>query len=494
MAENYSGIYDVTVIGAGVVGSLTARELTRYNLKTALVEKESDVAMGTSKGNSAIVHAGFDAKSNTLKASLNVKGCKMMRCIAKDLGVHYKQNGTLVCAFDDDEIKYLRELKKRGEDNGLKKTEIEILSGGDLDKLFDMEPNLSRKIKAALYAPTAGIICPYFLTISAAENAAENGCDLLTYFKVSQIINKGDYISIISSNNREIKTRYIVNAAGLYSDEIAKMCGDAEQIIKENCTILPRKGEYMLMDKKAGSTVTATIFSVPSDKGKGIIVAPTADGNLLIGPNANLTDKDDVSTTSDGLEEIQEGARKLVPSLNMRQVITSFAGVRATPKNGNFNIMPSDNIKTVLHLIGIESPGLASSPAIAEYAVNILKDMGLKLTKNDDFNPKITRLKPFRDMTDAQRAKAIADNKLYAKIICRCETVTEAEIVSFIHSKCPAETLDAVKRRTRAGMGRCQGGFCSPRVVEILSRELGADMLKITKKGAGSEILLGRTK
>lgn len=496
-------IYDIAVIGAGVVGALTARELTKYNLKVALLEKESDVAMGTSKGNSAIVHAGFDAETGTLKANLNVKGCKMTRDLAEDLGVHYKKNGSLVCAFNDKETEHLLELKQRGENNGLNKstglTELEILTGVKLNQLFDSEPNLSRQIKAALYAPTAGIICPYFLTISAAENAVLNGCDLILSFDVKQIIKNDiqDCISIMSGDNREIKTRYIVNSAGLYSDEIAIMCGDSEQVKDRKMNIIPRKGEYMLMDKKdknAGSTIKATLFSVPSDKGKGILVAPTVDGNLIIGPNAVIGEKDDVSTTSEGLAEIQEGAKRLVPSLNMRRVITSFAGVRATPANNDFNIVPSESIKSVLHLIGIESPGLASAPAIAGYAVDRLKEMGLKLIENADFNPKITRLKPFRDMTDLERAEAIEKNRLYAKIICRCETVTEAEIVEFTKNLCPATTLDAIKRRTRAGMGRCQGGFCSPRVVEILSRELGADMSDITKKGSGSYILTGKTK
>ncbi|MCL2775656.1 MAG: NAD(P)/FAD-dependent oxidoreductase [Oscillospiraceae bacterium] len=482
-------IFDVTVIGAGVVGALTARELTKYNLKVALLEKESDVAMGTSKGNSAIVHAGFDAENGSLKAELNVKGCKMMQSVANDLGVRYRKNGSLVCAFSDKETEHLEVLKKRGINNGLSETELEIIMG---ESLFDLEPNLSREVKAALYAPTAGLVCPYFLTIAAAENAVLNGCNLILSFTVNKIESNGGFLTVKSADGREIATRYIINSAGLYSDDIAKMCGDSGQI--EEYTIIPRKGEYMLMDKKVGSFVNTTLFSVPSDKGKGILVSPSVDGNLIIGPNAVVTTKDDVSTSAEGLAEITQGAEKLVPSLDMRQVITSFAGVRATPKNHDFNIIPSQNTKNVLHLIGIESPGLASSPAIAEYAVRILKYMGLKLSPKTDFNPTADRRKSFRSMTAKERAAAIGENKLYAKIICRCETVTEAEIVDFIHSSCPATTIDAVKRRTRAGMGRCQGGFCSPRVADILSRELGADMLDVTKKGDGSHILTGKTK
>jgi len=480
-------IYDVAVIGAGVVGALTARELSKYNLKTVLIEKESDVAMGTSKGNSAIVHAGFDAETGSLKAKLNVRGCEIMQSVCEDLGVHYTRKDSLVCSFGEDETKHLYELKKRGENNGV--SGLEIISG---DKLFEIEPNLSREVTAALRAPTAGIVCPYFLTVSATENAVLNGCKLVLPFEVNEIEDKQDYITIKSSDKREINAKYIVNSAGLHSDDVAKMCGDSEQI--KSFGIIPRKGEYMLMDKKAGSLVNTTLFSVPSDKGKGILVSPTVDGNLIIGPNAVETLKDDVSTTSAGLSEIEEGAKRLIPSLNMRQVITSFAGIRSTPKNHDFNIVPSENVKNILHLIGIESPGLASSPAIAEYAVYMLKTMGLNPDKNNTFNPKIIRRKPFYHMNDKERSEAIKENKAYAKIICRCETVTEAEIVEYIHGLCPATTVDAVKRRTRAGMGRCQGGFCSPKVVEILARELNKDMLDITKKGGESYILTGKTK
>jgi len=476
-------IYDIAVIGAGVVGALTARELTKYNLKVALIEKDSDVAMGTSKANSAIVHAGFDAKTGTLKAKLNVRGCEIMQSVCEDLGVHFKRKNSLVCAFDDEETLHLQELKERGEANGV--PGLKIISG---DKLFVMEPNLSREVKAALNAPTAGIVCPYFLTVAAAENAVLNGCDLILDFNVNEIVKSQDHISVKSSDSREIKAKYIVNSAGLYSDEIARMCGD------EDFGIIPRKGEYMLMDKNAGSLVNSTLFAVPSDKGKGILISPTADGNLIVGPNATAGEKDNVSTTSEGLAEIEQSAKRLIPNLNMRQVITSFAGVRSTPKNHDFNIIPSKNMPEVLHLAGIESPGLASSPAIAEYAAGMLKDMGLKLIENAGFDPKVIRRKAFRDMTDAERAEAIKENKLYSKIICRCETVTEAEIVGFIHSLCPAKNIDAIKRRSRAGMGRCQGGFCSPRVVEILSRELGIDMTAVTKQGGRSYILTGRTK
>ena len=480
-------IYDVAVIGAGVVGALIARELSKYNIKIALIEKYGDIAMGTIKGNSAIVHAGFDAENGSLKAKLNVKGCGITEQITRDLLVPYEKNTSLVCAFSESEAEHLQMLKKRGEANGVE--QLEIIKG---DKLFELEPNLSREVTAALYAPTAGIVCPFLLTISAAENAVINGCDLILSFEVDNIESDGGEYLTVKSKDREIKTRYIVNSAGLYSDEIAAMCGDTDDAIR----IIPRRGEYMLMDKNAGSLVKATLFSVPSEKGKGILVAPTVDGNLIIGPNADITTKTDTSTTSEGLSEVEAGAKRLVPSLNTRQVITSFAGIRSTPSNHDFNIFPSKNknFANVLHLVGIESPGLASSPAIAEYVGQMLKDMGLTLIEKTNFNPKMERPKPFREMTDEERAEAVAKNPLYGKIICRCETVTEAEIISYIHSPYPAKNVDAIKRRTRAGAGRCQGGFCSPRIVDILARELGGDMTEITKSGGKSYILTGKTK
>ncbi|MCL2099985.1 MAG: FAD-dependent oxidoreductase, partial [Oscillospiraceae bacterium] len=436
-------MYDILIIGAGVAGALIARELGRYNLKTALIDKESDVACGTTKGNSAIIHAGFDAACGTLKAKLNVEGCALMPQLAAELGVHYKNNGSLVCAFSDEETAQLEILKKRGETNGVPK--LRIISG---EELFGLEPNLSREVKAALYAPTAGIICPYFLTIAAAECAVLNGCDLFLDFEAEKITRCGDYFSVETPDQKKLEAKFIINSAGLYSDKIAALFGEDTEDYK----ITPRRGEYMVFDKLIGNTVSATLFAVPSDKGKGVLVAPTVDGNLIVGPNAEKTNREDISTTADGLAEIQHNAVRLVPELNMRRVITSFAGLRATPKNEDFNIFISKN---ALHLIGIESPGLAASPAIALYVVNMLKNNGINLTPKSDFNPVITGKKAFREMSDDERYEAVRKNNLYAKIICRCETVTEAEIVDFINSPCPARNLDAVKRRTRAGMGRC---------------------------------------
>lgn len=480
--ENF--IYDVAIIGGGVVGCLIARELSKYNISIMLLEKEADISSGTSKGNSAIVHAGFDAEEGSLKAKLNVMGCQMMPEIARELSVPFVKNGSLVCAFSEYEREHLKVLRARGKLNGVEK--LNIIGK---ERLAKLEPNLSPDVVAALYAPDAGIVGPYELAVAAAENACANGAKIRLEFEVSEIKKIEDVIYVYSADGECVKTKFLINSAGLYSDVIADMCGDGN-----NYRIIPRRGEYMLMDRKLGKSVSHTLFSVPSDKGKGILVSPTVDGNLILGPNANEVERDDTDTTSEGLSEVQEGAMRLVPSINPRLVITSFAGVRSTPANHDFNIEMSKNMKNVLHLVGIESPGLASSPAIALYVVYLMCKSGFSPLPKENFNPVRVKNKPFREMSAMERVEAVKENKLYSKVICRCETVTEAEIVNAAHSLCPASNLDAVKRRTRAGMGRCQGGFCSPRVVEILARELEIPMTEVTKKGRSSYILSGKTK
>lgn len=476
-------MYDVAVIGAGVIGSMTARELSKHLLDVCLIDKENDACCGTSKANSAIVHAGFDAENGTLKARLNVRGCALMENVCKELDVHFKRTGSLVVSFSEEDDKVVRELFERGNKNGV--PNLEIVSG---DRLFALEPNLSSKARIALYAPTAGIVCPYELTIAAAENAVQNGADYRFDFCVSSISDCGDYYEI-SDGKQTIKARYIVNATGLYSDDICALTDDRD------FNILPRKGEYILFDKSCSGFVKTVLFSAPSKEGKGVLVAPTVDNNVLIGPNASLTEKEDTLTSSEGLAEITKGASRLVEApLPLRKAITSFAGVRPTPSSGDFIIKPSKKHKRVLHLAGIESPGLASSPAVAEYAVSLLAEMGLELKPNEEFVPCRKKVVRFREMTDEQKALVISENPLYAKIICRCESVTEGEIVDAIRRPMGATTIDGVKKRARAGLGRCQGGFCMPRVAEILSRELGIPLVSITKNGKGSELLTGKTK
>lgn len=476
-------IYDVLVIGAGVSGTLTARELTRYNLKVCIVDKGTDAGNASSRANSGIVHAGFDAKNGTLKAKLNVRGCEMMKTVASELDVEYKNTPSLVVCLSEEDRPGLVALYERGVKNGV--PDLRII---ERDELRKIEPNVSEEAVAALFAPSAGIISPYELAIAAGENAVQNGADYKFNFEVKSI-NEKDGIYTLTDGNEELHARYVVFACGVHSDVMAELCGDRD------FDILPRKGEYMLFDKSVAGCINNVLFPLPTKNGKGIIVAPTADGNLLIGPNANVVEKDDTSTTSAGLAEIHENACKLVPALpSLKSVITSFAGQRPTSTTGDFVIKKSQKYKGVLHLAGIESPGLASSPAIAEYAVQLLCEMGLELVENKNFNPCRKKVVRMRDLPDEEKQKYIEKDPSYGKIICRCETVTEGEIVDAIRRPMGATSIDGVKRRTRAGMGRCQGGFCMPRVTEILARELGKNLDEITKFGKESVLLFGKTK
>lgn len=474
--------YDVAVVGAGVIGSLIARELSRYNIKIALVEKCNDMAMGTSKANSAIVHAGFDAKPGSLKAKLNVEGTALMPELCKKLSVPFKPVGSLVVAFSDEETETLNELLERGRINGVPGLEIY-----DSEKLRTAEPNISDEAKAALWAPSAGIVCPYELTIAAAENAVVNGVDFIRNFEVKEI-NYSDGSFSVSDGENIINTDYIINAAGVYCDEIASLIGD------NSIHTTPRKGEYMLCDKSVGKLANHTIFQCPSKMGKGILVTPTVDGNLLLGPSAlDIEDKNDVSTTSDTLSEILEIAKKSVPSLTTREVITSFAGLRAHCSKNDFIIEPSEKNEQFINVSGIESPGLSSAPAIALYVKDIMLSKINAEAKSDFVEDREEPVR-FRHMTNEERKALIEKNPSYGRIICRCETITEGEILDAIHAPAGARDVDGVKRRTRAGMGRCQGGFCGSKVVELLAKELGVEINEITKCGGKSKILYERTK
>lgn len=473
-------MYDVAIIGAGVVGSMIARTLAKYDVKLCILEKENDVAMGATRANSAIVHAGFDAKEGSLKAKLNVKGSEMMEQVAKDLGVKYQRNEALVVGFESERSE-VEALYKRGVDNGVKG-----LSVVEKDELFKLEPNLNKDLSCALLATTSAIICPYELTIAAMGNAMDNGAELLLNFRVNGVNKNKDTFCIVSEDGREIEAKYIINAAGLYSDEIAKMTGDCD------FTITPRRGEYMLLDKECGEFTQRTIFHTPSKMGKGILVSPTVDGNLLVGPTAvNIEDKEDNSTTAEGFATLREKSAENVDGAPLFKVITSFCGLRAVGSTGDFIIKSREGVIT---LAGIESPGLSSAPAIAEYVEELLKNEGFDAPLKKSFE--LTR-KPahyFKDLSIDEKNEIIKKNPLFGKIVCRCEGITEGEIVEAIHRNPGARDLDGVKRRTRSGMGRCQGGFCSPTIVEILSRELGVPYESITKFGKGSVINYGKTK
>lgn len=472
--------YDVAVIGAGVVGSAIARELSRYRLDIALIDAAEDVAMGASRANSAIVHAGYDCPPGSVEARLNVKGNAMYDQWCRELGVPLKRIGTLVIAFNEEEEQILRNLYERGLQNGV--PDMQIISGDEARK---MEPALSEKVKAALHAGTGAITCPYEMTIACAENARHNGVRWLMNSPVTAIERKGDALHV-TAGVYHLRAKYVVNAAGVYADEVARLIGD------DSFAITPRKGEYMLLDRTAAN-LKKVIFQTPTKMGKGVLVSPTVDGNTFAGPTAiDMQDKTDTTVSAESINELSRLSLKSTPNLNLRAVITSFAGVRAQPSTGDFIIRSSVVDPRMVFAAGICSPGLSSAPAIAEEVVSVLKGEGLVLSRKPFFDPERQPIRAFRHMTDEEKKAAIAETPLYGRVICRCETITEAEIVEAIRRG--ARSLDGVKRRTRAGMGRCQGGFCGPRVMEILSRELDIPMEALTKFGAGSNLLVGKTR
>ena len=474
-------IYDVVIAGAGVVGGMIARELSKYKLSVCILEKENDVAMGASKANSGIVHGGFDPEPGTLKAKLNVAGVDMLYEAADQLNVPYKKNGSLVCAFGAEEEPAVHELYERGLINGVK--EMKILSGDEARKI---EPRLSEACTLALYIPTAGIVCPYQLTLSAIGNAMDNGVELIRNFEITDIEHT-DVFTVKSYNGHSVQGKYFINCAGCYSDEIATKAGDC------SFNIIPRAGEYLLLDKTEGETVTHTIFQVPSKEGKGILVSPTADGNLLTGPTASVVETaENTEITQAGVDTVIKFAAKSVPSVQFRQVITSFAGVRSSEKNGDFIIEASKKVSGLVNVAAIDSPGLTSCVAIARYVVGILKDIGVTLSEKENWDGNRVNTHAFREMNDEEKDAFIKENPSYGKIVCRCETISEGEILDAIRRNPKALDIDSVKRRTRAGMGRCQGGFCSPYVMKLIAKEQGIPMEQVTKKGEGSYIAIGK--
>ena len=474
-------MFDVVVIGGGVVGGLILRELTKYQLNVCLLEKENDVAMGASKANSGIVHAGFDASVGSLKAKFNVEGNKMMESVCADLGVKFRRNGSLVVAFTEEDFKTINDLKARGEVNGV--DGLEII---DQTRLREMEKNISDEAFAALYAPTGGIVCPYELTIASIGNAMDNGAKLCTDFTVTVIEKTENGYLVKSNDGQTIETKLIINCAGLYSGKIAEMVGDDIQIGA-------RKGEYILLDRESGDFVSHTLFFTPTKLGKGILVTQTVDNNILLGPTAD-EGNDNTETSANGLAFVIEKARQMSKNPPLFNTITSFAGIRAYSDRHDFIIEESKNAKGVIHCAGIESPGLTASPAVAKYVVETLVGGLMSLTKNEEFNG--TR-KPdyfFKNLSMEEKNEIIKKDPSYGKIICRCEQVTEGEILRAIRENPPAKDIDGVKRRTRSGMGRCQGGFCQPFVAELIAKERGMSLTNVTKNGKGSNLLTGVTK
>jgi glycerol-3-phosphate dehydrogenase len=470
-------LFDVAVIGGGVVGAAVARELSKYDLKIIVLEKGEDVACGASKANSAIVHAGYDCAPGSLMARLNVRGNALMEGLCRSLSVKFKRVGSLVIAFNEEDERELGRLREKGEANGV--PGLEIIPGGEV---LHREPNLSRAVTAALWAPSGGITCPYELTVALMENAVVNGTVFMRNFDVLDIKHDINGFAVVSDAGEGVSARFVVNAAGVYADRINALAGGRP------FTIRPRKGEYMMLDRNAGGTVGTVVFQTPCRFGKGVLVSPTVDGNVYAGPTAmDIDDREDNSTTPEGLWYLKKLSRKSVPGLALNKVITAFAGLRAIAAGvGDFIIGREPGVPGFVNASGICSPGLSSAPAIAEMVAEELAQAGLALNEKRDFISARKREKPFREMTDDERREAVRRDPRDAHVVCRGETVTEAEIMQALHSPVPAVSLDGLKRRTRAQMGRCQGGFCGPRLMEIVARETGRPMEEITKSGGGS--------
>ncbi len=482
--------YDVVIIGAGVIGSMVARELSRYRLTVAVLDKEVDVGMGQSTSNSAIIHSGHDPEPGTLKARFNVRGNELWYRIAPELDIPLDNTGALVVAVGAEQADSLPELLERGTANGVEG--LQILTR---EEALEREPHLTPDTSGALFTPTAGVVDAFQGVLGPAENAAANGVEFLLETEVRGAAVENGTLTALETNRGTIRAQWFINAAGVHADEVMHLAGDRPEF-----EITARRGEYFVFDESR-FRINSVLFPMPGRKGKGILVTTTTHGNTMIGPNSDFVkEKEDHSVTAEGLNEIVAGAGKLVPSASPRDVIATFAGLRASGNHHpdghgrDFLIEVSATVKGLINLAGIESPGYASAPAIAEYTIGLLRDAGLELKEKDHWEPRRRRIPRFRDMSHQDRAGLIATNPAFGRIVCRCEEVTEGEIVQAIHSSIPATTYDAIKRRTWLGAGRCQGSFDYPRTMEILARELGVSMTDITKKGPGSVFLYRRTK
>lgn len=477
--------YDVLIIGAGIVGSSIAFELSKYDLKVAVVEKENDVSLGTTKANSGIVHAGYDPRPGTIMARLNVLGNKMYEELAPKLNVHYKKIGSLVIGRNDKDKALIEELYRRGIENGV--PELSII---DKDEIKKIEPNLNEDITVALLAKSAAVVSPWEMCLALMENAVRNGVELHLNSEVKDIKKENDCF-IIKTDKNTFESKYVINAAGLYSDKINSLVTG-----RDDFSIVPIKGEYYLLDKGQGKSVNHVIFQTPNELGKGVLVSQTVHGNLIVGPNASfdLKSKDDVSVTQEALDYIRKASALSCSNINFRDNIRNFSGVRATiSKFDDFIIGESDSVKGFINFAGIKSPGLTCGPAFGIEAREILEKSGLVFTKKDDFIL-VPLPKFFNEMSKEEIDMKIKENPLYGRIICRCETVSEGQIVDALHRPIVVPSIDAIKRRTNAGMGRCQGGFCGPKVLEIIKRELNLEPTEIMQDKEGSNIVLNYTK
>ena len=475
-------MYDIIIIGAGVIGCAVARELSKYNARILVVEKNEDVCAGTSKANSAIVHSGYDAENGTLKARFNVEGNRMMENVCKELDVPFKRIGSLTVCTEKELLPELQKLKERGERNG-----VEGLRVLDREELLAIEPHIGDEVVGALLAPTAGIVCPFKLTIAFAENAAVNGAEFLFDTQVNKVYADSGVWHVVT-DEKEYEAKAVVNAAGVYSDMFNNM------VSERKLHITPRRGDYILLDRSAEGFVRHTIFQLPTKLGKGVLVTPTVHGNTIVGPTAvDVDDKESTATTAEGIDSVIAKSALSVKGLPVRQVITSFAGLRAHEDGHEFVLGEPEDAENFYNCAGIESPGLSAAPAIGVYIAGLIREK-LHLSEKESFVAERKDILNPAKLSLEERNELIRREPAYGTIICRCESVTEGEIIDAIRRPVGARSLDGVKRRTRAGMGRCQAGFCSPKVMEILRRELNMDLTEVTKSGGGSYIVNARTK
>ena len=473
-----SDTFDVAVIGAGVSGANIARRLSAYELDVALIEKEVDVSFGISKANSGIVHGGFHHSKKYLKARLEVQGAMMFDRLKAELDFPFERCGIVVVALHEDEMRSVEQLYSQGVENGV--IGIEMCSR---DRMLELEPKLSADTIGGLYAPGGGIVEPYRFVFSLVENAQKNGVRLLTGFKVLSAARSGELWSVQAEDGRKIQARYVVNAAGLFSDEVSKAFG------AEDFLVHGRKGEYYLLDRQTKAKPDRVVFPVPTSISKGMLIVPTVEGTVLIGPTATkVDDKEDCATTRDQLDTILKSARNMIPSISENDVITSFAGIRSVIEE-DFYIEASKKVPALIQVAGIQSPGLTASPAIGEYVKDLLKKAGLRLVEKADFDPFIHKVPRAKDLSPFELDELVKKDPSYGEIVCRCERVTEAEIVEAIRRG--HTTLDGIKYFTRAQMGRCQGGFCTYKIIKIIMRETGMTWDEITKHGGASTVLRG---
>lgn len=473
-------MYDITIIGGGVCGAAIAMYLSKYNVKCCLLEKDNDIAIGTTRANSGIVHAGYDPEPDTLMARLNVRGCELIEELAEKLNIPYRKVGSMVISFDTKDEAHLHKLYERGVANGVRG--MELL---DKEALLEREPNLSPEVTGALFAPSAAVVNPWRLCIAMAETAAKNGVEIHLESEVTAI-EKINGAFKVTASGKIYDTRYIINAAGLYSDRIAELVG------AKDFEIHPSKGQYYLLDKTSDWLVNSVIFQCPTDKGKGVLVSPTAEGNIIVGPNAESdNERDDVSTTRDGLEFVAAEAAKTTKLIDYRENIRSFAGLRANSDKRDFIIGESALCRHFINVAGIKSPGLSSAPAIGEYVVEVLEDCGLLLTEKEEWEYPAPHI-CFAELSNEEKAEICKRNPLYGNVICRCNLVTEGEILDALNTHIKPHTLDGIKRRTGSGMGRCQGGFCGVRIHEILCKYYGVSAEEVLWDKDGSYIVAGK--